>query len=293
MFVQSSLEWRPLVLDVGVRWTRYAVDAEDASFGEVSLRHSSTAGTAALLWKIGGAHRLFAAVSQGFRAPNVDDVSTLGRFDFGVEAPSPDLLPERSVNYEVGFKGSTSRLASAVSLYRTNLRDLIERAPAEYQGSPVYEGQNVYRRANVGLAYVWGVEAEVEGRLTRDLLAFGGVTTTYGEQVTAREPMRRIPPVFGRIGLRHDPRRGLSLGTALLFAGRQDRLSAGDRADHRIDPDGTPGWVVLNVHAGYRFGSGLEVRGGVDNVFDEAYRVHGSGIDGYGRYAWVGADVRF
>jgi outer membrane receptor protein involved in Fe transport len=236
---------------------------------------------------------VYGAVSQGFRAPNVDDVSTLGRFDFGVEAPSPDLQPETSTSYELGWKSSTSHLATAVAVYRTNLSDMIERVPAEYRGSSVYEGQRVYRRTNVGLAYVWGVEAELQARLRRDLLAFGTATYTYGQQVTANEPMRRIPPLFGQVGLRLEPPRGLSLGAAFLFAGRQDRLAAGDKADHRIDPSGTPGVAVLNVHAGYAFGPGLEVRAGLDNVFDEAYRIHGSGVDGYGRYLWLGAGIRY
>ena len=29
------------------------------------------------------------------------------------------------------------------------------------------------------------------------------------------------------------------------------------------------------------------------NLFNEAYRTHGSGIDGYGRGAWVNLDARF
>jgi hypothetical protein len=33
--------------------------------------------------------------------------------------------------------------------------------------------------------------------------------------------------------------------------------------------------------------------GALENAFDEAYRVHGSGIDGYGRHAWVSAQVGF
>ena len=32
---------------------------------------------------------------------------------------------------------------------------------------------------------------------------------------------------------------------------------------------------------------------GALNLFDQAYRTHGSGIDGYGRSAWVGIDARF
>jgi outer membrane receptor protein involved in Fe transport len=292
-FVHSSLDWRSFVLDVGGRLTRYGIDAEDVSFGELRLRHSAAVGTAALLWKLTPQHRVFAALAQGFRAPNVDDVSTLGRFDFGVEVPSPGLTPERSVNYEVGWKSRTSRLAATVSVYRNNLSDLIDRVPAEFEGSRFHEGQTVYRRANVGLAYVRGIEAEIEGRLLDDLLAFGSATYTYGQNTTLAEPMRRIPPLFGQLGLRLERPRGLSLGTALFLAGRQDRLAAGDKADHRIAPGGTPGWGVWNVHAGYAFGSGLEVRGGVDNILDKAYRIHGSGVDGYGRYAWVGAQVRF
>jgi hemoglobin/transferrin/lactoferrin receptor protein len=292
-FTQSSLDWRSLVIDVGGRLTRYGVDASDASFGTPQISRSAAVGTAAVLWKLTSQHRLFAAVSQGFRAPNVDDLSTLGRFDFGVEVPSPDLLPERSINYEVGFKTRTSRTAAAVSVYRNDLSDLIERVRAEYEGSPVYEGQAVYRRANVGKAYVQGIEAEMEARLPAEVVAFGAFTYTYGQQTTVGEPMRRIPPRFGQVGLRREQPRGPSVEAALSFAGRQDRLAAGDKADHRINPAGTPGWSVLNVRAGYRFGSGLEVRAGLENVFDEAYRVHGSGVDGYGRYAWLGAHIRF
>jgi outer membrane receptor protein involved in Fe transport len=67
------------------------------------------------------------------------------------------------------------------------------------------------------------------------------------------------------------------------FADRQDRLAPGDIADPRIDPDGTPGWVVLDL--------GFEGRLGVwdgtwdlvlQNLLDENYRVHGSGFDAPG-----------
>lgn len=37
----------------------------------------------------------------------------------------------------------------------------------------------------------------------------------------------------------------------------------------------------------------LPMVSGVYNLFDEAYRIHGSGIDGYGRSAWIGTRVRF
>ena len=68
-----------------------------------------------------------------------------------------------------------------------------------------------------------------------------------------------------------------------LAATKQDKLSGGDIDDHRIPDDGTPGWVVVNLKSGIywkKFGINLAF----NNIFNEAYRVHGSGIDGLGRH---------
>ena len=49
---------------------------------------------------------------------------------------------------------------------------------------------------------------------------------------------------------------------------------------------------MVNLNVGVPV-AGLELVGGVYNLFDEAYRIHGSGIDGYGRAAWIGTRLRF
>jgi hemoglobin/transferrin/lactoferrin receptor protein len=125
------------------------------------------------------------------------------------------------------------------------------------------------------------------------LVVRGGITYTHGQQITNPQPMRRIPPLNGQLGLRWERADGPALGATLLLAARQDRLAEGDKADHRIAPGGTPGWTVLNLRAAWPLRGSVEVVGGLDNVFDEAYRTHGSGIDGAGRSAWMGAHLRF
>jgi outer membrane receptor protein involved in Fe transport len=104
--------------------------------------------------------------------------------------------------------------------------------------------------------------------------------------------MRRIPPVFGRVAWRLAPLRGASGEVEWLWAGKQDRLASGDRADHRIAPGGTPGWSVLNLRLAWDAGP-LRLRAGVENLLDEAYRTHGSGIDGMGRAAWASLAAGF
>jgi outer membrane receptor protein involved in Fe transport len=103
--------------------------------------------------------------------------------------------------------------------------------------------------------------------------------------MTQREPVRRIPPLFGRLALDFAPG-AWSFGAEWLGADKQDRLAKGDTEDNRIPKGGTPGWQVLNLHAGYawRF---VSLRCSALNLFNADYRTHGSGVNGYGRSAFV------
>jgi len=68
-----------------------------------------------------------------------------------------------------------------------------------------------------------------------------------------------------------------------VAAGKQDRLSARDIRDVRIDPNGTPGWGRIGFSAQFSFDSGWQFTAGIDNLLDKRYRVHGSGLDAPGR----------
>jgi outer membrane receptor protein involved in Fe transport len=280
-------------VDVGARYTRDDVEADDPVFGPLRITPDAIVGSVSVLVPLGRGVNAFGSVAQAFRAPNIDDLSTLGAFDYGVEVPPEGLDPERSVSIEGGLKANTSRVAATLAAFRLQLRDLIDRLPATFEGSPIWDGQDVYQRANVGEAYVRGLEADAEWRATAALTLRGFVASTYGQQVTVDAPMRRIPPVNGLLGARYRWNRGVWLEGTLRAAGAQTRLAPGDIADHRISPGGTSGWTIVNLTAGMRVGRSLLLSGGLANLFDEAYRIHGSGIDGPGRHAWLSARFEF
>jgi outer membrane receptor protein involved in Fe transport len=237
----------------------------------------------------------YGSASQGFRAPNLDDLSTLGLFDFGVEVPGGQLQPERSLAMEAGTKLRSARGAAALAVFRTNLSNLIDRRRLAVPPSTLpFPGEDrYYQRANVGEAFIWGIESEAEWRVFSTTTVFGHVAYAFGQNTTADEPMRRIPPLNGLLGVRYEGTGGWWLQASLQAAGRQDRLAAGDRDDYRIPPGGTPGWQVVDLFAGLPVGDRFTVSFGALNLFDRAYRTHGSGIDGYGRSAWVGFDAKF
>jgi outer membrane receptor protein involved in Fe transport len=77
-----------------------------------------------------------------------------------------------------------------------------------------------------------------------------------------------------------------------LFATKQDMLAAGDKSDNRIPTGGTPGWQVINLLAGYQLPS-VKFNIGIQNILNEDYRTHGSGINGVGRSAWASVEWVF
>jgi hemoglobin/transferrin/lactoferrin receptor protein len=114
---------------------------------------------------------------------------------------------------------------------------------------------------------------------------YGSLTYTYGQNITKNEPMRRIPPLFGRLTLEYHHNMWWG-GLAWMGATKQDRLAAGDKSDNRIPAGGTPVWNIFNVNAGYSM-KHFRVDFTVENLFNTDYRYHGSGINGYGRYAMI------
>jgi hemoglobin/transferrin/lactoferrin receptor protein len=293
VFTHSSARLGRTIIDAGIRFSQYSVSATDRLFGSLNITPRAWVGSVAAMHEIGSGVSLVGSISQAFRAPNVDDVSTLGAFDFGVEVPSTEIAPETSVAYEAGIRVLRPAVSGSLVAYRTNLSDLIDRVRSDFQGLEIFEGQRVYRRANVGRAHVYGFEADARWDIAARLGVVGNLTYTYGQQETTGQPMRRIPPLNGLVGGRWLSSSQVWAEGSVRFAAKQDRLASGDLDDHRIPSGGTPGWIVVNASAGFPLLDSLDLVGGFYNIFDEAYRIHGSGIDGYGRSVWVGTHLRF
>lgn len=291
LFSHHQVKFGRFVLNGGLRANKYSVNIPDTLFGNVSLKPFALALDAGTMYQLTDNWSITAAISTGFRTPNINDLSSFGKFDFGTEVPSPELEPERSFNKEIGIKRVTGKTYIHLTAYHNKLTDLIDRVRSTYQGDSLINGDKVYTKANVGNAVIYGFEFEFHTWIGKQFRMLSHLTYTYGQNKTLNEPLRRIPPLFGRLtGEYH-------LGSFFaavdwIGAGAQERLSSGDRSDHRMNPLGTPGWGIVSARAGYTYRF-FSIESGVENILDQAYRIHGSGIDGYGRYAWVRTSFRF
>jgi hemoglobin/transferrin/lactoferrin receptor protein len=100
---------------------------------------------------------------------------------------------------------------------------------------------------------------------------------------------------MGNVGLRWDhPDGKLWAEGVVTVAEEQDRLSSSDRADNqRIPPGGTPGYTVLTLRGGWQVYRDLKLSLALENVTDEDYRIHGSGLNEPGRNFVLAADWKF
>jgi len=296
----------PIDILFGLRFSHAEADAGKAAdpiTGQrIGIRDSwdTVVGSARFLWRVQDRERLnlFGGVSQGFRAPNLSDLT---RFDIArsseLEIPSPGLDPERFLTFELGARSQSGPLTFQGALFYTRIDDLIVRQPT----GTVIDGNTAVRKRNASEGYVWGFEAAAEAQIHRDWAVFAQLAWNDGEADayptsstrSAVEPLSRMLPLSGELGIRFE-RGKFWAELYALGAAEQDRLNSSDRADsQRIPPGGTPGYVTLNVRGGWRATEQLDLQLALENLTDTEYRVHGSGQNEPGFGATVTAALRF
>jgi outer membrane receptor protein involved in Fe transport len=275
-------------VETGLRFHQNLVSLPDTTLGLTKVKSSALVYSLGVARAIAQGISLYANTSSGFRAPNMDDLGSLGIVDFRYELPAFDLKPEYSQNYELGIKISKAKFFQELTLFQTELENLITRTKT----SKFIQAYPVYEKRNVDKAFLRGGEWSGRYELSNSVFAKANISYVYGQSVTLNEPMRRIPPLHGGFSLSY-ARKNLFVNSELLFAAAQDRLSAGDKADNRMNPLGTPGWAIINLQANYLFNSHFSISLQAQNIGDVDYRMHGSGINGVGRSLWGQIHFKF
>ncbi len=274
--------------------------ADATDFGDLDEDYHAAVGSLRAVFRAMPGWNLFGGASQGFRAPNLSDLT---RFDVArsgeVETPAPDLEPEKYLTFEGGTKLRSEewRLEGHAAYHYTIIRDMIVRFPT---GNTI-DGLPEVTKDNVGEGFVHGVELGLSWSFFDGFTAFAsfawleGETDTFAGSAKQRKPLSRIQPATSLAGLRWDSKsKKYFVEGTVLIADDQSRLSPEDQRDtQRIPPGGTPGYTVYTVRGGAEVVDGLKLFAGVENVTDRDYRVHGSGQNEPGTNVILGADWRF
>ena len=272
-FAQAEMVFpKRLTLIPGLRVERAELnpDALNTSFNQ-TVTSTAISPKLAAFFEINPNWSLFGSVASTQRLPVLDEI-------FDGASGNLALVPETAITYEAGASYATNHvfsdgdaLVAKATVFSSDTKNLIERASTR---DPFM---------NVAEARIDGLELEAAYDSKR---FFGNLALTVirGEgredSDDPVEPLKTIPAdeVALTLGVRF-PARNLELGLRSVLAARQARLPEAEPA--------TPGYGIHNVFATWRpdegLMAGMELRLGIENLFDKEYKEHLSEDPGRGR----------
>lgn len=307
LFLQDTVRPMPdLTIMGGLRYSQQAMDADSVrdpvSGGTIEIERDwdTFAANGRLHYVLTDSTMLFGGVSEGFRAPNLSDLTRLDSARSNeFEVAAPDLEPERFLAFEAGFKFRNDRAYAQVSFFHTDIRNMIIRTPTgilvndEFEVTKQNAGDGHVRGLELSGSYAVHDQVEVSGTFTwqdGEVAAYPSAAPTL-----VAEPVSRLMPTRIQVRARWTrPDQGLWAEFSVIHAQQQDRLSSSDVLDtQRIPPGGTPGYTVADAAVGYRITNDFKLALRIDNLTNRAFRVHGSGNNMPGRNAILEVALSF
>lgn len=297
-----STKWN---LNAGVRYSHFFMQADfDTSafvlpFTTAKNSNGALNGSLGLVFNPNERTQVYANVSTGFRAPNIDDIGKVFESEPGsVVVPNVNLKPEYAYNAELGFvKSFKNRLKLDGAAYYTYLNNALARRNFQFNGndSIVYDGvlSQVQAIQNITNAYVYGVQGGFTLAILKGLSLKSTINWQIGKEQSEDSlilyPKSHVAPLFGRTTLSYE-RRKFRTDFYVVYNGQMNAedLPLNDRNDPIFaqDQNGnsfTPSWMTLNLKFAYYASKNVVFTAGVENITDQLYRSFGSGISSPGR----------
>ena len=213
-----------------------------------------------------GTHGAFIAnFTSSHRAPALEELYNFGPHvgNLAFEVGNPQLEAERSNGLDFSFRHHHERLHVNASFFYYGIDNFIFLQPSGEVVGGLLEGD--YQQGDSRFV---GAEFRVDSSLHENLWLNLGLDLVDAKLTHLNQPLPRIPPIKGRIGLdfRHH---GFSFRPQLVMAGRQDQLSPMETP--------TAGYTVLDLKASYTIPSRHflhQFAVNVYNVGDRLYRNH-------------------
>jgi iron complex outermembrane receptor protein len=128
--------------------------------------------------------RTYFSVAQGFRAPVLDDMCRSGRRSYGFKIANPNLGPEYITSIEWGFDHQSGNgWHAGISAFYSYGKDYMYAVSTGDSVNMGYTISPVYRMQNIGGVEIYGLEAEVSGKIMAGITGFVNYTRNFTEIV--------------------------------------------------------------------------------------------------------------
>jgi len=291
--------WDRLYITMGGRgdWFEYEL-SNPATARSANQSYAVFNPRGGLRFKFSDEFSVRASVGTGFRPPAPYSLTGAQSTEFYEVRPNPDLKPETSDSFDLGFDWITpfDSIISATAYYN----DL-----SDYQLQSVFSegGKTIYQSRNLGKVTSYGAELEIQQRITSQLSLFVNYTYSISEAASQVAPGVYGLPDEGR-QLPLTPRNKATFGLVFeseRFSGRLEGRYVDNQyifGDTKNDPAyALDSYVTADFRLNYRHpignGKTLELSGGVRNLLDRRYETRFVNTFGGPRVGFIQIGLEF
>jgi outer membrane receptor protein involved in Fe transport len=238
----------------GIRADRVTTSNPGGAFGDRTTSDGALAGFGSITAGPVNGFSVTGQVARGFRAPTLSDLYFRGPSGRGFVTGNPDLGPETSLQFDLAGRYARGRTQLAVYAYHYAIHDLVER----YSTAP-----DLFFFRNRGEARLRGIEVEARAEVGGGVALEGGANIGRGRGLDDDGPIDDIAPDMVFVVARKDIGRTAFTQVRASFMADDDRPGPSEVE--------APGAQVIDLTAGWRVARGLELRGILRNLLDEAY----------------------
>jgi len=214
------------------------------------------------------------SIGSGFKAPTLDQLFvSFPDFDFFA---NPNLKPEASVGYDVGFEQAlfAKKINFGATYFHNHIRDLIN------------DNSTFTTDVNVDRATTYGSESFIAYTPSAQLALRADYTHTIARDDVLDEGLLRRPTTKASFNATWQAMDALALAATVVYVGPW----IDDNRSFTVPPFTASGYATTNVAASYALSRNLSLFARVNNLFDRRYQ-EPVGFDrpGFGVFAGIKA----
>ena len=200
--------------------------------------------------------RLKASIGTGYKAPTLNELFV--SFPAFFFSANPDLKPETSLGYDIGFEQSFKpwRVEFGATYFHNEIKNLIT------------EDLSFSKDINVGRATTWGIESFAAWQALPALNLRADYTYLEARDDIHHTTLIRRPKNKASVTASWQATKALSVTSTLLFVGS---WIDGNR-DFTLTGLTTPGYATVDVAVNYDLPRGVSLFGRVSNLTDQHYQ---------------------